>query len=346
MPVVKNIRLQNFRSHEDMKVSFDDNITFITGKNGTGKTTILEAVYYILQGKSFKGSDLDIKNHNKSWWKIESEVEKSNRNVSYNSELVSKKKKYNHDENISYRMLSKNKYPVVLFEPEDLRLLNGSPSRRRKFLDGFISQLDANYSVAIRKYERALKQRNSLLKNENIKQDDLFVWNINLSEHGSYIIEQRVRFIEQINKDISEVYRKIAKTKDDISTHYSHTLIENTKQKMFGELEKSFAKDRILKTTTVGPHRHDMLFRFNNSPALTTASRGEIRSIILALKFLEVEVIKKLDGRDPVVLLDDVFSELDEDRQKALSDLTDLNQVIITSTVLPKGKGLESSISI
>lgn len=333
MLVVDKIYLHNFRSHLDKEYIFDQNVTVIVGKNGSGKTTILEAVYYILQGKSFKGSDKEILNNTKDWWKIEAVVVGDKKTVSFDNLKNLKKKKYIEDNHTHYRMPPKSKYPVVLFEPEDLRLLNGSPSRRRRFLDLFISQLDINYSSAVRKYERALKQRNNLLKQSNVSKDDLFVWNIALSEYGSYVIEQRVRFIEQINKHLSDKYQQISSTKDDISAHYSHTLIEHTKQKLFSELEKSFEKDRILKTTTVGPHRHDMYFMFNNSPALSVASRGEIRTIVLALKFIEVEIIQKLDGRNPVILLDDVFSELDEDRQKALHAINNNLQIIITTTI-------------
>lgn len=333
--VVDNIRLQNFRSHKDKNIELDRNVTIITGLNGSGKTTILEAIYYLLQGKSFKGSDQDILNLDESWWKISALLEGNEKSVSFDQSKLQKKKQYTENSQNSYRMNPKSKYPVVLFEPEDLRLLNGSPSRRRKFLDSFIGQLDINYAMSLRKYERALKQRNALLKKKNVTNDDLFVWNIALSEHGSYIIKQRVGFIEQINKDLIDVYQRIAGTKDNISAHYSHTFIEHTKQKLYSELEKSFEKDRILGVTTAGPHRHDVLFKFNNTPALSLASRGEIRTIILALKFLEINIIKTLTSRDPVVLLDDVFSELDEKRQKTLSAITKDHQMIITSVDAP-----------
>lgn len=329
--VIKDIRLQNVRSHKDKTIKLNENVTIITGPNGSGKTTILEAIYYTLQGKSFKGSDAEILKNDELWWKIVASTKDGQKSISYDSSKVNQKKKFMISDHTTYRMLSKNKYPVVLFEPEDLRLLNGSPARRRRFLDVFISQLDSNYQASLRKYERALKQRNNLLKKTGTSEDDLFVWNIALSEHGAYIIKQRVGFIEKINNSLNEVYNKIAKTKDNISAHYSHTLIEHNKQKLYNELEKSFERDKILGITTTGPHRHDVMFKFNNQPALKVASRGEIRTIILALKFIEVDIIKILTGQDPVILLDDVFSELDKSRQKSLSELTKNHQVIITA---------------
>lgn len=242
-----------------------------------------------------------------------------------------------------YRLPPKYKYPVVLFEPDDLRLLHGSPSRRRQFIDRFISQLNPLYGAALRKYERALKQRNNLLKRFNISNDQLFVWDLSLAEHGAYIIEQRIAFIERINQRLNEEYQDIAHTQDKVTVHYSHTLVGDMKQRLLAELQAHQERDKILGSTSVGPHRHDVIFEFNDSPALTVASRGEVRTIVLALKFLEVDIIEELSGLKPLILLDDVFSELDIDRQKALSDAVREHQIVITSTqLLSRGKGVKN----
>jgi DNA replication and repair protein RecF len=164
------------------------------------------------------------------------------------------------------------------------------------------------------------------------------VWDVAISEYGSYIIEQRIEFIEQINSLLNGVYVSIANKNDIISAHYSHTYIGDIKQKILNELSNSLEKDKQQGSTTVGPHRHDIIFNFNNSLALTTASRGEIRTIILALKFLEVDMIEKITGKKPIVLLDDVFSELDETRQKTLSNTIRGYQTIITTTHILPGK--------
>ena len=171
----------------------------------------------------------------------------------------------------------------------------------------------------------------NLLKKEFVSNDDLFIWDVTLSEHGSYIIEKRIAFIEELNSGINETYGQISKTKDIITIHYSNTYIGNIKQKLLNDLNNNLEKDKYLGYTTTGPHRHDVIFQFNNSPALDVASRGEIRSIILALKFLEVNIIEKITEQKPIILLDDVFSELDAKRQSYLIDKKDY-QVIITST--------------
>lgn len=335
MAVVNKLSVQNIRSHDQFSVQLSPKVTVITGKNGSGKTSLIEALYVILRGSSFKGGDLDLLKYNSDWWRIEIEFDsKANRIVTFEPNLESGRKKFNIDGKINYRLPYKNKYPIVLFEPDDLRLLSGSPARRRRFIDNFISQLDPIYSSALRKYDRALKQRNNLLKNRNISHDELFVWDIALSEYGSYIIEKRIAFIEQINNQLDEAYKKIAKSNDVILVHYSHTYIGDIQQKILNDLHTHIQKDKIIGFTSVGPHRHDVIFRFNNSPAMDVASRGEVRSIILALKFLEVGIIEKITDQKPIILLDDVFSELDDDRQKSL--LISNHQAVITSTKLPE----------
>lgn len=336
MAVVKKLSVQNIRSHDQKSVLLSPTTSVITGKNGSGKTSLIEALYISLQGSSFKGSDADVLKHGSDWWRIDVEfIDTNKRTVSFDPSLTSGRKKFTVDDKVFYRLPTKNKYPVVLFEPEDLRLLNGSPARRRQFIDRFISQLDPIYHNLLNKYERALKQRNNLLKQFNITNEELFVWDIALSDYGAYLIERRIVFIEKINNQLNDLYNYISKTNDLVSIHYSHTYIGDIKQKILNDLNRNLERDKIIGYTSTGPHRHDVLFQFNNSPAIDTASRGEVRSIILALKYLEVEILEQIVGEKPIILMDDVFSELDDMRQKNL--LNGDNQVIITSTKLPDG---------
>ena len=334
MAVVNKLSVQNIRSHDKFNLTLSPTITVLTGNNGSGKTSLLEALYIALQGKSFKGSDNDVLKHNSPWWRINIEFNDNiKRMVTFDPNLSSGRKKFIIDDKTTYRLPIKYKYPVVLFEPEDLRLLHGSPTRRRQFIDNFISQLDPLYNTALHKYERALKQRNNLLKKQYIKNDELFIWDVALSEHGAYIIQERIAFIEQINNKLNEEYNLIAKSKDIISVHYSNTYIGNINQKLLNELNNHSQYDKITGFTSVGPHRHDVIFQFNNFLALDVASRGEVRSIVLALKFLEVDIIEQITGQKPIILLDDVFSELDDFRQNQL--LISNNQTIISSVKLP-----------
>ena len=335
MVVVKKLSVQNIRSHDKFTFSLSPTITVITGLNGSGKTSLIEALYISLQGSSFKGSDYDVLRHESPWWRIDVEFDTYiKRTTTFDPSLITGRKKIIIDDKVMYRLPVRHKYPVVLFEPDDLRLLHGSPTRRRQFIDRFIGQLDPLYSSALHKYERALKQRNNLLKKSHTTQNELFVWNVALSEYGAYIIEKRIAFIEQINSRLDEVYNLIAKSKDIVSVHYSHTYISDIKQKILNDLYSHSERDVLLGFTSIGPHRHDVVFQFNNSPALDIASRGEVRSIVLAIKFLEANMIEQITNFEPIILLDDVFSELDDNRQKSLLSIK--NQVVITSTKLPK----------
>jgi DNA replication and repair protein RecF len=335
MSVVKKLSVKNIRSHQEYSVCFYPKITVITGNNGSGKTSLLESFYIAMQGTSFRGTDLDILKKDTDWWRVDIEFNnKDRRSITFDKNLTSGRKKFTIDNKIYYRLPIKHKFPIVLFEPDDLRLLHGSPSRRRDFIDRFISQLDPVYINSLHKYDRALKQRNRLLKNQYYKKDELFAWDISLSEYGSYIIEKRIAFIEQMNLKLNDAYNQIAKSNDLISVHYSQTFIGDIKQKLLNDLNNHIEKDKYLGFTSVGPHRHDVIFKFNDLPAMEIASRGEVRSIVLALKFLEVDIIEQITDIKPIILLDDVFSELDDERQKRLFTLN--NQVIITSTKLPE----------
>ncbi|MDB5167003.1 MAG: recF [Candidatus Saccharibacteria bacterium] len=339
MVAITKLSIQNIRSHQSFTTDLSQKVTVITGQNGSGKTSLVEAIYIALQGSSFRGSDSDLLRTDSPWWRIDIVLDnETKRTISFNPEKQQSKKQFIVDGITTYRLPQKHKYPIVLFEPDDLRLLNGSPVRRRQFIDRFISQLNPLYSSILHKYERALRQRNNLLKKQVVNNDELFVWDVALSEYGAYIIEQRIAFIEEINTKLNEAYDSIAGVKDTVSIHYSHTFIGDIKQKVLNELHANSERDKILGSTSIGPHRHDVVFKFNNSPAVSSASRGEVRTIVLALKFLEVDIIEKMTGNPPLILLDDVFSELDATRQKALSDTIRAHQIIITSTDVVPGK--------
>lgn len=341
MTYIKTIHVKHIRSHTEYTVEFSPEVTILTGANGSGKTSLLEAVYVSLQGTSFRGSDSDILQKDSPWWKIDVILDdQQNRTIKFDPEKTTGRKQFVIDSKTTARIPAKLKHPVVLFDPEDLRLLHGSPARRRQFIDRFISQLNPLYGPTLRKYERALKQRNNLLKSAYMHDDQLFAWNVALADHGAYIIEQRIAFIEQINQNLASLYQDIAGTKDIVTIHYSHTFVGDVKQKLLNELHAHLERDSYLGSTSVGPHRHDVVFEINNSPALSVASRGEARTIVLALKFLEVAIIEQLTGKTPVILLDDVFSELDANRQKLLTSHLTGHQIIITSATSHAGKHL------
>jgi DNA replication and repair protein RecF len=338
MVAVTKLNVINFRSHKNISVNLSPDVTVITGKNGSGKTSLLEAIYIALQGSSFKGTDKDVLKNDTPWWRIEIILDdESKRLITFDPEKIDRKKSFNIDNKISFRMPAKSKIPVVLFEPEDLRLINGSPSRRRQFIDKLICQINPLYSKVLRKYERAIIQRNNLLK-KNPSNDDLFVWDVALSEYGAEIIKQRNEMTQNIDKKLENMYQKISKKADKVSIKYQTPNSEITSQKLLKELNLSAERDKYTGNTSVGPHRHDVIFKFNNSLASTTASRGETRTIIVALKLIEAGILNETYGYNPIIMLDDVFSELDEDRQGSIASKINQYQVIITDTKVPDPK--------
>ena len=335
--IIRSLTVENVRSHRKFSRVFSRAVTVVTGPNGSGKTTLIEAVTMALSGHSFKGNDQELLRRDTEWWRIDLQLDDQVRTVKYQPDSP-KKKQFIVDDKSSIRLPAAARYPIVLFEPDDLRLLHGSPTRRRQFIDRFATQLIPDYSKVVRRYERALAQRNKLLKS-GASSDTLFAWNVSLAQYGAQMIDVRVRLIERLNAGLGSTYKTIAQTRDVATLHYSHTLIDNTEQKLLTELESHTERDQLLGFTSVGPHRHDVLFRFNDTSAIGSASRGEVRTIILALKFLEVDILQEVTGQPPVVLLDDVLSELDDKRQAHLATKFQNHQIIMTSTNPPSVVG-------
>ena len=330
--ILKTLRVQNFRTHSDFILEIGEKSTLISGANGSGKTSLLEAIYFALQGTSFRSSDKEIlRNDGSSWFRIDLKDSKDSlRTIIFNDAVQKSKKQFLVDGNKKARLSSNLRIPVVLFEPDDLQLLSGSPTRRRNFLDYFLSQIFPSFQLALTRYSKALKQRNNLLKRDNVSKDELFPWNLMLAEYGAEIISKRQDFLELLNSKIEEVYFEISGVKDEIEIDYLGEKV--SKNEILAILSENIERDKILGYTNFGPHKHDIQFIFNKKPAQNVASRGENRSLVLALKFIETDILSDLTSKRPIVLLDDVFSELDDDRQKLLTKHFSKYQTIITST--------------
>lgn len=326
--IIKSVSLRNFRNHSEYRLDCKSDTTLILGENGWGKTSILEAIYILLRGKSFRAVDADILKRGEEYYRIEiesdeGEVIAATFDGNDKNFLVLDKK--------SKRLPKKNKYPVVLFLPSDLNLISTSPTKRRDYFDKVFGQFDEGYSNAVLRYEKALKQRNELLKNEFVTAESLFSWNLLLAKYGSMIEEYRSRFIGEINEKITDIYRSIAENEDVVKLRLEGSNV-TSEAEYLAVLDKNAQKDIYLGHTSFGVHRDDFVFMFNNEVADGSASRGETRSIILALKFIEADLIYQKTHKKPIILLDDVFSELDKKRQKCLVQNFKDNQVIITST--------------
>ena len=331
MNIIQKINLKNFRCHDEFELDCNRPTTLIIGENGSGKTSVLEAIYLALRGKSFKGVDSEIIKRDKDFYRAEIDL--------YDAQKIiirydGHKKEFEIDGRKSLRLPKKNRYPVVLFEPDNIYLIKSSPARRRDYFDGLFKQIDDNYVVALSKYNKALKQRNDLLKLDNISADDVFSWNVMCANYGAEIAQKRAEYLSRINYNLTGVYREIANNDDECLIKYVGEVCDADKYLKI--LENNFQKDVFLGHTSFGIHRDDYEFIFNNKKADGSASRGEMRCIILALKFIESKILEDETRKEPVVLLDDIFSELDEMRQKHLIENFKKYQMIITSTTVPE----------
>lgn len=333
----KNLKLQGFRSYDSYTVNLNPGVTIVVGPNGSGKTNLLEALYVISTGTSFRAGDRDLVRRDAAWFRIEATYDDDTRILTYNLEDSQSPKHFNLDGVKRVRLGYQQKIPVVLFEPDHLRLLSGSPSARRDYLDGVLARLQPDFARARSQFERALLQRNNILKHAERRSqaldDQLFVWNIKLAELSESIAERRLGLLAFMNGHIDELYSHIADTPSKVHLEYESDLsVNHYKQSMLARMESQLDRDIARGFTGVGPHRDDFAVHLNGARSDVTASRGEMRSLLLTLKMIELNLLREQHSHTPLLLLDDVFSELDSVRRRTLAALAKPYQTIITTT--------------
>jgi len=327
-----DVRLQNFRSYGDASFELSPGVNIVVGPNASGKTNLLEALLVMARGSSYRARDSELVSFDKPWTRLDINLaDGSKRTIKIVREPVTAKT-YELDKKIYKRLTLQNTLPVVLFEPEDLRLLSGGPERRRDYLDDLLEQTRPGYGTIRRQYKRALAQRNSLLKHSGTR-EQVFPWNVRLSELAGQIAHARTELVITINKDMPGLYRELSSAKTELTLGYqSNQPIDNYETALLKSLEGSWELDLARGFTGQGPHRDDLSVLFNARPAGEVASRGEIRTAVLSLKIIELRLLEKLRERPPLLLLDDVFSELDGKRRHALTDHLSAYQTFITTT--------------
>lgn len=336
---IKELSLQDFRSYKELNIALDHGINIFRGDNAQGKTNILEAIYLCATARSHRTH----KEKEIIMWNEESAHVKLRIQKKYVEDSI--------DFHLSQRAKSAliNKMPIgklgelfgclniVMFSPEDLQLIKNSPKERRRFLDIELCQIDNLYYYALRQYHKVLKQRNLALK-QLYRQNDysmLDVWDIQLEEYAMTVIEKRVAFIEELNEIASQIHSDISGRKEELKIVY---LPSAEKGDFTEKLRKCRDKDVLYQTTSIGPHRDDLKFLINGMDVKTYGSQGQQRTVVLSMKLAELKIMKKYVGEEPVLLLDDVLSELDENRQKDLFKYTENIQTLITCT------GVEQSV--
>ena len=333
--MIADIRLKQYRSYLDKTIKLKDGINIVFGPNASGKTNLLEAVMMLCIGKSYRASDSDLVMHGKSWSRIDSNlVDGHKRTLKINLEDKAPKNFTINNKTVK-RLLFNNQIPVVLFEPNHLSLVSGSPENRRSYLDSILEQTNQNYKKIRADYIKSLRQRNSLLKRGNVTKNEIFPWNIRLSQLGGSMVLMRNELVELINVNVMNVYDSLSSGKEKITSRYvAHANTDNYETDLLKKLEHDLELDILRGYTAHGPHREDMEILINDQKPATVASRGETRTITVALKIIEAEIIKQRLDKQPILLMDDIFSELDSRRANHLSDYLKGGQSIVTTTDL------------
>lgn len=336
--VIKSLKLKNYRNYELLDMTFDSKTNILYGDNAQGKTNILEALYLSGTTKSHRGTkDRDLIQFGREESHLETIVEK--KGMEFQIDMHLKKN--------SPKGIAINKIPIrkaselfgivhfVFFSPEDLNIIKDGPAGRRRFIDLELSQIDKVYLSNLSNYNRIINQRNSLLKDiyeQKNLMETLDIWDMQLVSYGQKVLERRKEFVQQVNKIISNTHHKLTGGKEQITLSYESSA---GSMSLEDALFKHRDRDIRMKSTTVGPHRDDICFTTENGIDVRKfGSQGQQRTVALSLKLSEIELVKRVINDTPILLLDDVLSELDKHRQNYLLDSIHDIQTIITCTGL------------
>ena len=335
--IIKSLELADFRNYDSLHIDFSSGTNILYGDNAQGKTNILEAIYLSATTKSHKGSkDKDIVNFYKEESHIRTYLEKDGIDTRVDMHLRKNKSKGIAIDGQKIKKAAEllGLLNVVFFSPEDLSIIKNGPAERRRFVDMELCQLDQFYLYNLNHYNKIVNQRNKLLKDMYLNpslRDTLNIWDSQLISFGSKIIERRKLFVEQLNEIIFDIHKRLSGDKEDLSIHYEPDVFIEDYEK---NLAINQERDIKLKQTTTGPHRDDFSFLVRDIDIRKFGSQGQQRTAALSLKLSEIELVKKMTNDNPVLLLDDVLSELDSNRQNYLLSTIGNIQTIITCTGL------------
>ena len=326
---LNSLKLINFRNYDNLYIDFNKKVNLLVGKNGQGKTNIVESIYMLSFGKSFRTSkDKEIIKFDTESLYVGGSYTKYDTNSLIEVAIGKNKKgiKVNkiHIQKIQELLGNLN---VVIFSPEDLRLVKDGPRERRSFIDKEISQIMPKYYNYLINYNKILSQKNRVLKNRNIDTNLLDVYDESLSTYGSYIYLIRRDFIKKISDIANAMHTKLTNGIEDLQITYKNQMnisdedtVIDVKERFFNKLIESRSHDMEVRTTRYGVHKDDLNIFVNNLDVRLYGSQGQQRTASISLKLSEIELIKNEVGENPILILDDVFSELDETRQKLLVD--------------------------
>jgi DNA replication and repair protein RecF len=336
---LKKIALFNYKNFSEVNFEFDSKINCFVGKNGIGKTNVLDAIYHLAYGKSYF-NPLAVQNikHGEEFFVIDGEFEKQNRSEQIVCSLKKGSKKILKRNGKQYDKFSEHLgfIPLVIISPADRDLIIEGSETRRKFIDSVISQLDAVYLQELIKYQKILNQRNALLKyfalNHVFDSDTLSIYNEQLNGFGQTIFEKRKQFILDFLPIFNKHHQSITGSEETVQLVYESQLFENN---LLTLLQENTNKDRALHYTSVGIHKDDLLFEIDQYPIKKFGSQGQQKSYLIALKLAQFEFIKKQSGENPILLFDDIFDKLDETRVSKIVQMVnndEFGQLFISDT--------------
>lgn len=342
---IKQLNLKNYRNYEHLQLPFENKVNVIIGENAQGKTNLIEAIYVLALSKSHRtAKDKELIYWDKEFAKIDGEFKKRNGPLSL-SIVISTKGKKAKINGLEQKKLSDyvGYVNVVMFAPEDLNLVKGAPQIRRRFIDMEIGQISPIYLHDLTKYNKILLQRNHLLKElqKNRKHEMMLdVLTTQLIEYGAKLLKKRFEFLEHLQRWSEQIHLEISQGKERLQIRYKPT-IDVSEQLDLSKIEDEFlAKFSTIRereimrgTTLIGPHRDDLTFFVNDRNVQTFGSQGQQRTTALSVKLAELELMKELIGEYPILLLDDVLSELDDKRQThLLNTIQGKVQTFVTTT--------------
>lgn len=336
---IKNLKLFNFKNHSEKSFDFSPEINCFVGNNGAGKTNILDALHYLSMAKSFLGN-LDAQNilHESDFFAIEAEIQGEEKNDIIKVQLPKEGKKIIKKNDKTYERIADHIgfLPSVMISPYDSNLISDGSESRRKFLDAMISQTDSDYLFSLIQYQKTLQQRNALLKyfakNRTFDLDSLEIYNEPLTKFGTQIFEKRQRFVASILPTIQHFYEIISKGNEKVTVIYERNLNEQNFEEILSE---NLEKDRVLTYTSRGIHKDDLRFEMNGNLIKKFGSQGQQKSFLIALKLAQIKRIKDITNKNPILLLDDIFDKLDDNRVSQLIELVNqqnFGQIFITDT--------------
>ncbi|MDU5260838.1 MAG: DNA replication/repair protein RecF [Clostridium celatum] len=334
---IKRLQMLNYRNYNVLDISLGPHVNVFMGDNAQGKTNILEGIYYCAFARSHRTSkDRELINWNSDNALLSVTVGRERLDKRIDISILKDGKKAIQINKIKIKKIGElfGNFNVVMFSPEDLKIIKDSPGVRRKFIDMELCQLNPKYYYNLVQYNKVLNERNSILRNRNINKDILDVYDMQLVEFGYNIIIDRLEYIQKLNKYSTKIHSDITSGKEKIEFKYISTIkdLENIKENFYSLLGKNRSRDCERGITSIGPHRDDFTVLINDIDTKSYGSQGQQRTAVLTIKFSSLKIIKELTGEHPVLLLDDVLSELDFSRKRyILSTIGDI-QTIITCT--------------